>query len=556
MILVTTAGKVGAEAALVLSQRDVPVRVLTRHPEKAAALADAGVQIAVGDLDERASIDAAMEGVTSVILVSPAVPAQELTVVASAARAGVGHVVKASSKASADSPIARRRWQTEIEAGLAASGVPHTLLRSNGYMQNTLMLAPVIAKTDGFGSSAGAGLVGMVDARDVAAVAAEIAASPGPARREDLPPHRPGAHHQRRRGRRAVEAARQGHHPPAPQLQRGPRRHDQGRRPGTGRGDERPGLHPDRGRRRRMAQRRRPVDPRPPGPLLPAVRPRLRPRVLLDRHREGPGNDMTDLKGKTALITGATSGIGRATALALAARGAHVLVTGRNEQRAADLTAEIEKAGGSAAYHLTALSDVASVRELARWAVAAGDGHVDILVNNAGVALGGPSDSATEAEFDETFTVNVKVPFFLVAALAPAMAERGWGAIVSTSTMVASFGQPGLAMYGASRAAIELLTKAWAAEYGPRGVRVNAIAPGPTRTPTSDAHPDMMEMFAAQAPAGRPAKPEEMAAAIAYLASDDASFVHGVTLAVDGGRVASAPQRQEASPATTPIRIS
>ena len=83
------------------------------------------------------------------------------------------------------------------------------------------------------------------------------------------------------------------------------------------------------------------------------------------------------------------------------------------------------------------------------------------------------------------------------------MAERGWGAIVSTSTMVASFGQPGLAMYGASRAAIELLTKAWAAGYGPRGVRVNAIAPGPTRTPASDAHPDMLEMFAALAPAGR-----------------------------------------------------
>ena len=80
------------------------------------------------------------------------------------------------------------------------------------------------------------------------------------------------------------------------------------------------------------------------------------------------------------------------------------------------------------------------------------------MVNNAGVALGGPSDSATEDEFDETFTVNVKVPFFLVADLAPAMAERGWRAIVSTSTMVASFGQPGLAMYGASRAAIELLT--------------------------------------------------------------------------------------------------
>jgi uncharacterized protein YbjT (DUF2867 family) len=180
MILVTTAGKVGAEAALVLSQRDVPVRVLTRHPEKAAALADAGVQIAVGDLDERASIDAAMEGVTSVILVSPAVPAQELTVVASAARAGVGHVVKATSKASADSPIARRRGQAEIEAGQAASGLPHTLLRSNAYMQNVLALAPAIARTSGFGSSAGKGRAVMVDARDVGAASAEIAPSPPP----------------------------------------------------------------------------------------------------------------------------------------------------------------------------------------------------------------------------------------------------------------------------------------------------------------------------------------------------------------------------------------
>jgi uncharacterized protein YbjT (DUF2867 family) len=178
MILVTTAGKVGSEAAWLLTQREVPVRVLVRDPGKAKALADAGAEIAVGDLAVPASIDEAMAGVTSVVLVSPAVPAQELNVIASASRAGVGHVVKATSKASADSPIARRRWQTEIEAGLAASGVPHTLLRSNAYMHNVLALAPAIAKTSGFGSSAGKGGIGMIDARDVAAVAASIAASP------------------------------------------------------------------------------------------------------------------------------------------------------------------------------------------------------------------------------------------------------------------------------------------------------------------------------------------------------------------------------------------
>jgi NAD(P)-dependent dehydrogenase (short-subunit alcohol dehydrogenase family) len=196
---------------------------------------------------------------------------------------------------------------------------------------------------------------------------------------------------------------------------------------------------------------------------------------------------MTDLKGRTALVTGSTSGIGKATALALAGRGAHVLVVGRNEQRAEQVVAEIEGSGGRASFRLATLGDLQSARELVEWATEAGDGHVDILINNAGVSLFGPTNAATEAEFDETFALNVKVPFFLVASLAPAMAERGWGSIVNISTMVASFGQAGMAMYGASRAALELLTKAWAAEYGGRGVRVNAVAPGPTRTPTTRA---------------------------------------------------------------------
>lgn len=181
MILVTGAtGKAGSEAVRLLRQRDLPVRALVRDAGKAAPLAAAGAEIALADLGDRGTIDAAMAGVDTVILVSPGVPAQELNVVASAARAAVKHVVKLTSNASADSPIARRRWQAEIEAGLAASGLDHTLLRANAFMQNVLALAPAIRATGGFGSSAGAGRVGMVDTRDVAAVAAEIAASPGP----------------------------------------------------------------------------------------------------------------------------------------------------------------------------------------------------------------------------------------------------------------------------------------------------------------------------------------------------------------------------------------
>lgn len=179
MILVTGAtGKVGSEAVRLLSRRGLPVRALVRNREKAEALATAGAEIAEGDFEVPDTVDAALTGITSVILVSPAVPKQELYVVDSAVRSGVGHVVKITSKASADSPIARRRGQAEIEAGLVASGLSYTLLRANAYMQNVLSLAPAIVRASGFGSSAGTGRVGMIDARDVAAVAAEIAAAP------------------------------------------------------------------------------------------------------------------------------------------------------------------------------------------------------------------------------------------------------------------------------------------------------------------------------------------------------------------------------------------
>ena len=154
MILITTAGKVGSEAARLLAQREVPVRVLVRDPKKRTELAQAGVEVAEGDLEVPATVDAAMQGVSAVVLVSPAIPAQELNVVGSAVRVGAGHVVKISSKASADSPIARRRGQAEIENGLIASGLGYTLLRNNAYMQNFLMAAPSIARTSSFGSAA------------------------------------------------------------------------------------------------------------------------------------------------------------------------------------------------------------------------------------------------------------------------------------------------------------------------------------------------------------------------------------------------------------------
>ena len=178
MILVTTAGKVGSAAARLLAERGASVRVLVRDPQRASALTQAGVDAVAGDLADSASIDAAMRDVETVVLVSPAVVEQELNVIDSAVRSGVGHLVKITSTASPDSPIARQRGQAEIEAGLRASGLPHTLLRSNFYMQNFLMLAPAIARTDGFGASAGDGQVGLIDTSDVGAVAAQIAASP------------------------------------------------------------------------------------------------------------------------------------------------------------------------------------------------------------------------------------------------------------------------------------------------------------------------------------------------------------------------------------------
>ena len=245
-----------------------------------------------------------------------------------------------------------------------------------------------------------------------------------------------------------------------------------------------------------------------------------------------------DLTGSTALITGATSGIGKATADRLAALGAHVIVSGRDKTRGDAVVVGIHAAGGTADFVSADLNDEQSVRALATRAVEAGGGHVDILVNSGAIFPFGATADTPAEQIDEVFAVNVKAPFLLVAALAPAMAERGHGAIVNVTTMVSTIGMNGMALYGSSKAALVLLTKSWAAEFGPAGVRVNAVSPGPTRTEGTAGMGEALDQLAAGAPAGRPGQPEEIAAAITFLATDQASFVHGVVLPVDGGRLA------------------
>jgi NAD(P)-dependent dehydrogenase (short-subunit alcohol dehydrogenase family) len=233
---------------------------------------------------------------------------------------------------------------------------------------------------------------------------------------------------------------------------------------------------------------------------------------------------------KTVLVTGGTSGIGEAIARAYARDGANVIVTGRNEERGEQLACELGADGRFIRADLTRPEDVERLASKA-------DG-VDVLVNNAGIFPFAPTHEVDREEFDETYALNVRAPFFLAAAIAPRMAANGGGAIINVTTMTASFGLPGAALYGSSKAALTLLTKAWAAEDGPQGVRVNAIAPGPTRTPGTEQMGDGLDQLASTRPLNRPADTDEIAAAAVFLGSDDASYVNGAVLAVDGGRTA------------------
>jgi NAD(P)-dependent dehydrogenase (short-subunit alcohol dehydrogenase family) len=240
-----------------------------------------------------------------------------------------------------------------------------------------------------------------------------------------------------------------------------------------------------------------------------------------------------NLSGRIALVTGATSGIGRATAIQLARQGAEVIVHGRDADRGEQVVAEIAQEGGKARFLTADLSDLTEIRRLAD--EAGEGGEVDVLVNNAGISWFGPTADLDVATYDALFDANVRAPYFLVAALAPRMAANGGGSIVNVASMAGTIGLAGGAAYGGTKATLTAMTRAWAAEFSPSGVRVNAVAPGPVFTA---ADPERIEALGATTLLGRAAQADEIAQVITFLSSPAAAYVTGTTVAADGGRTA------------------
>ncbi|WP_033294283.1 SDR family NAD(P)-dependent oxidoreductase [Amycolatopsis jejuensis] len=237
-----------------------------------------------------------------------------------------------------------------------------------------------------------------------------------------------------------------------------------------------------------------------------------------------------DFAGKRALITGSGSlgGLGHAVAKLLVTGGADVVITGRDPERGAQV---VDDLGDHAGFIQADLADREDAQELAEKA-----GPVDILINNAALSFGTAKDLES---YDATFAVNVRLPFILTQALAPKMASNGGGSIVNVSSTAAGIGMPELTVYGASKAALESLTRAWATEFADGKVRVNAVSPGPMRTSkVVAALGEDMGGWGETVPLSRAADPAEVAEVIAFVASERASFMTGAIVAADGGRSA------------------
>ncbi|PWK91476.1 NAD(P)-dependent dehydrogenase (short-subunit alcohol dehydrogenase family) [Lentzea atacamensis] len=242
---------------------------------------------------------------------------------------------------------------------------------------------------------------------------------------------------------------------------------------------------------------------------------------------------MRTLENQKALVTGATSGIGRAIAVKLAEEGATVYVTGRRAELGKETVDLIEKAGGTGHFIVADVANIDDVRRLAEEV-----GEVDVLVNNAGIFPFSPTPEQSLDGYEQVFGVNVRAAYFLTAALAPAMVAKKKGAIVNVSSVAGQIGTPIGSVYNASKAAMDALTRSWAVEFGAAGVRVNSVAPGPIATEAVTGI-DMFHELSSATPLTRAGQPEEIAEAVLFLASDRASYITGAVLAADGGFVAT-----------------
>src|ERR1700730_476676 len=242
---------------------------------------------------------------------------------------------------------------------------------------------------------------------------------------------------------------------------------------------------------------------------------------------------------KVALVTGGTSGIGKTTATEFARAGAKVGLSGRREKEGAAVVAEIQQLGGAAAFIRADVAKDADVKTMVDF-TAATYGRLDIAFNNAGVEWIGPLDQATEAEYRRIFDISVWGVLNSMRHEIPVMLKNGGGAVVNTSSVAGHVGLPQVSVYIASKHAVEGLTKSAALEFAKQNIRINAIAPGVIGTEMFDrfAGDEMRDQIIAITPVGRIGASEEIAAAVLYLASDDAKFTTGASLVVDGGFVA------------------
>ena len=249
------------------------------------------------------------------------------------------------------------------------------------------------------------------------------------------------------------------------------------------------------------------------------------------------------LKDRVAIVTGGGTGIGRAEVLALAAEGCRVAVVGNRHPEEAKRVAEsVERGGGKAIALQADVSDSLQVQEMVRRVLAA-YARIDILVNNAGIAgapyAGTPIVDSDEKYWDMMLAVHARGTYLCTKHVAPHLIERGWGRIVNTSSVHGRVGgRPGLANYGAAKAAIAAFTQTAARELGPYGITVNVVAPGLIMTErlATIFSPDAMRAMTDQVPLGRAARPEEVAAVVAFLSSEAASYVNGAMIDVNGGR--------------------